>query len=100
MLKFKGKKIYLEEIPTLKLPTKLAKLDFIKLVLKFIFDSDKSRQNRNNLHKFKGFEFQIDDVNFEAKLSEVLEKFNKTELVLIANFLQTEIKEIRKRNCT
>ena len=42
---------------------------------------------------FKDFKFKVDDVDYEAELTEVLEKFNKIELVQIANFLQIEIKE-------
>ena len=57
---------------------------------------DKSRPNRKKLRKFEGFKFKVDDKDFEAKFTEVLEKFNKTELVQIANFLQTEINETKK----
>ena len=86
----------LEQIPTLKLSIKLAKSDCIKLVHKFIFDCDNNMQNRTNLCKFEGFEFKINDTEFEAKLNDILEKFNKVELIQIASFLQTEIGETER----
>ena len=63
---------------------------------KFTFDCNKNRQNRNSLHQFEGFKFEIDDTEFEAKLNDILEKFNKVELIQIASFLQTEIGETER----
>ena len=42
------------------------------------------------------FKFKIHDEDFEIKLIQVLEKFNKTELVQITNFLKFDIKETEK----
>ena len=73
--------MYLESILNLKLAIKMAKPDCIKVVHQFIFDSNKNRQDRENLRKFEGFKFKIDDEEFEIKLTDVLEKFNKVELI-------------------
>ena len=86
----------LEQIPALRSSIKVAKSECIKLVHKFIFDCDKNRQNRNNLRKFDGFKFEINDTDFETKLNDVLAKFNKIELIQIANFLQTDIGETER----
>ena len=83
----------MEKIPALKSLIKLAKLNCIKLVHKFIFDCDNNRQNRANLCKFEGFKFEISNMEFEGKLNGILEKFTKIELIQIANFLQAEINE-------
>ena len=83
----------MEQIPALKSSVKLAKSDCIKLVHKFIFDCNSNRQNKNNLRKFEGFKFRIEDTEFEAKLNDTLEKFTKIELIQITNFLQTEVGE-------
>ena len=92
--------MYLEEIPALKLSLKVAKSDCIKLVPKFIFYCFRSRQNRESVFKCDGFKFKIDNADFKAKLNDVLEKFNKFELIQIAKFLQTEMKETEWDNCT
>ena len=78
----------------MKSAIKFTKPNCIKLLHKFIFD--KSRENHANLSKFEGFKFKINDKDFETKSTEVLEKFNKIELVQIVNLLQTEIKETEK----
>ena len=88
--------MYLKNIQNLKLLIKLVKPECIKLILKFIFNRDKSKQNHKKLYKFEGFKFKVDDRDFETKLTEMLEKFNKIELVQIANFLQIGIKETEK----
>ena len=61
--------MYFEELPALKLSFKLAKSDWIKLLHKFIFNCDRSRQNGENLRKFDGFKLKIGDADFEAKLN-------------------------------
>ena len=83
----------MKEIPNLRLAVKLAKETCIKLVHQFIFGNDESRKDRENLCNFKGFKFKIDGEEFGNELTEVLENFNKVELIQIANFLQRDIKD-------
>ena len=47
----------------------------------------KKRQNKENLRKFEGFKFKIDDKEFKTKLIEELENFNRVELIEIKKFL-------------
>ena len=62
--------MYLEQIPTLKSSIKLAKLHWVKLVHKFIFESDKGRPKIERLRKlfYISFKFEIDSFDFKTKL--------------------------------
>ena len=78
--------MYLKDIPNLKIAIKSAKPGCINLVYQFIFDNDKNRQNRENLHKFEGFKFKVDDENIETELTEVLDKLIKFNMYKLQTF--------------
>ena len=83
----------LGNINQIGLAIKGAKSSTIKLVHEFIFNSDKNKRNRNNLKNFEGFKFEVGGAEFEEKVKDSTKRWNKLQLLNIANFFQIEPKD-------
>lgn len=77
----------LNDIKEISVALKNCKFEKIKILHKFIFDTDGDRSNRKRIRNFNGFPFALDSDDFNAKLKNVEDKFSLNELITISNIL-------------
>ncbi|XP_067120962.1 uncharacterized protein [Centruroides vittatus] len=91
----------LNDIKEISVALKNCKFDKIKILHKFIFNTDGDRSNRKRIRNFSGFTFALDSDDFNKKLKSIESDFSLNELITISNILNISFEgnksEVAKR---